>query len=44
MNIADIIVIALITVAIVGAVIVIRKNKKNGKYCNGDCSSCNKCK
>lgn len=44
MNIADIIVTALIVISVVAAVIVIRKNKKNGKYCNGDCSSCNKCK
>jgi len=40
MRIADYIVIALIAVAVILALRVIIKNKKQGKTCNGDCINC----
>lgn len=43
MNIADIVVIIILTVVILGAVFGMFRQKKNGS-CLGDCSRCLKCK
>ncbi|MBP3372277.1 MAG: FeoB-associated Cys-rich membrane protein [Clostridia bacterium] len=42
MRIADYIVITLIAVAVILALRVVIKNKKQGKTCNGDCANCGK--
>ncbi|MGN0527621.1 MAG: FeoB-associated Cys-rich membrane protein [Eubacterium sp.] len=43
MSIADIIIILLISAAVIGAVIYIKKHKGSCR-CGGDCSSCPGCK
>lgn len=42
MNICDCLLIVGIVLALVGAVLILRKQKKNGS-CRGDCSNCTGC-
>ncbi len=43
MNLWDILIIALVAIAVVLAVCVIIRNKKKGKGCCGDCCQCSGC-
>lgn len=40
MNGVDIVLIVLIVGAVVAALLVLRRNKKHGRSCCGDCASC----
>ena len=40
MNSVDIVLIVLIVGAVVAALLVLRRNKKHGRSCCGDCASC----
>ena len=44
MNPADLVVAALVLGAVLLAVVILRRNKKNGKcHCGCDCSGCGQC-
>ena len=44
MTLYDILVVAALIAFAVVAVIVMKRRKKNGRGCSGNCTSCNKCK
>ena len=40
MNAVDIVLIVLIVGVVIGAIVIMRRDKKHGKSCCGDCASC----
>ncbi|MDO4484686.1 MAG: FeoB-associated Cys-rich membrane protein [Clostridia bacterium] len=43
MNAMDFVVLALVALAVTGAVLSLRRQKKQGRSCCGNCSSCSGC-